>query len=172
LFRYQHFYGSYDYTGASRRWYRREVRILRNNKKIYSYRDAQGFRIRDTPLSAGRKLRVRLIPATIYHYGWVKHPEAQLRKQQNFNRLWHSDEKVKSLLGENNTYNYDGAEPLSKYTGSHPAVMQPRIKAINWQFANDPTRIRNSWKNYLSNCIEKLTGYRPFEYRNYRLLRF
>jgi hypothetical protein len=172
LFHYKHFYGSYDYTGASRRWYRREVRIVRNNKNIYSYRDAQGFRIRDTPHSSGRKLRVRLIPATIYHYGWVKHPEAQLRKQQNFNRLWHSDEKVKVLVGERNTYNYDGSEPLSKYTGSHPVVMHPRIKAINWQFANDPTRIRNSWKNRLSNWIEKLSGYRPFEYRNYRLLRF
>ncbi len=172
LFHYRHFYGSYDYTGASRRWYRREVRIVRNNKNIYSYRDAQGFRIRDTPLGAGRKLRVRLIPATIYHYGWVKHPEAQLRKQQNFNRLWHSDEKIKALLGENNTYKYDGTEPLSRYTGSHPTVMKPRIDAINWQFANDPTRIRNSWKDFLSNWIEKISGYRPFEYRNYRLLRF
>src|SRR6266403_2114004 len=51
LFKYKHFYGSYDYYGHSRRWYRREIRILRNNKAIHSYRDAQGFRL------AGRKIK-------------------------------------------------------------------------------------------------------------------
>ncbi len=44
LLHYRHFYGSYDYVGVSRRWYRREVRIIRNDKHIRSYRDAQGFR--------------------------------------------------------------------------------------------------------------------------------
>ena len=41
LFHYKHFYGSYDYVGESWRWYRREIRIVRNNKNIFSYRDAQ-----------------------------------------------------------------------------------------------------------------------------------
>ena len=41
LFNYTHFYGSYDYVGNSRRWYKREVRIIRNDKAIRSYRDAQ-----------------------------------------------------------------------------------------------------------------------------------
>jgi hypothetical protein len=36
---------------------------------IRSYRDAQGFRIND------RKLKVKLIDAYIYHYGWVKPPK-------------------------------------------------------------------------------------------------
>jgi hypothetical protein len=44
LFDYLHFYGSYDYVGSSYRWYRKEVRIVRKRKDIYSYRDAQGFR--------------------------------------------------------------------------------------------------------------------------------
>ena len=35
LFKYLHFYGSYDYYGHSRRWYRREIRILRNNTAQY-----------------------------------------------------------------------------------------------------------------------------------------
>ena len=34
LFHYRHFYGSYDYIGDSRHWYRREVRVIRNNKNI------------------------------------------------------------------------------------------------------------------------------------------
>ena len=47
LFRYLHFYGTYDYVGDSRKWYNKEIRIIRNNKKISSFRDAQGFRINE-----------------------------------------------------------------------------------------------------------------------------
>jgi hypothetical protein len=37
LFKYRHFYGSYDYTAVSSGWYKNEIRIIRNNKKIYSF---------------------------------------------------------------------------------------------------------------------------------------
>ena len=62
LFNYLHFYGSYDFVGTSRKWYRNEIRIIRNNPKIRSYKDAQGFR------KAGKKLHVKNINASIYHY--------------------------------------------------------------------------------------------------------
>ncbi|HHH50099.1 MAG TPA: glycosyltransferase family 2 protein, partial [Saprospiraceae bacterium] len=29
LFDYQHFYGSYDFVGDSRKWYRKEIRVIR-----------------------------------------------------------------------------------------------------------------------------------------------
>lgn len=168
LFHYRHFYGSYDFVGASRRWYRREVRIVRNDKRVRSYRDAQGFRL-GTGADAA-KLRVRLIPAYIHHYGWVKHPAAQQRKQQNFNRLWHEDAVMHQRVGAQEAYSYDGNEPLVRYLGTHPVVMQPRISAMNWQFAGDPTLARWSWKDRLSNWVERNTGWRPGEYRNYVLL--
>src|SRR5690606_12122201 len=44
LFKYLHFYGSYDYVGTSSKWYPNEIRIIRKDKSIYSYKDAQGFR--------------------------------------------------------------------------------------------------------------------------------
>jgi hypothetical protein len=166
LFQYRHFYGSYDYIGASRRWYRHEVRIIRNDKQIRSYRDAQGFRT-----GAGAKLRVRRIDAHIHHYGWVKHPAAQQRKQLNFNRLWHSDDKVRDMVGAAAVYSYDGSEPLERYTGTHPAVMLPRIGAVNWRFEGDPEQIRWAWKDRLSRFVEQKTGWRPGEYKNYKLLR-
>lgn len=170
LFDYRHFYGSYDFVGVSRRWYRREVRIIRNNKQIRSYRDAQGFRkVLPDENDAAVKLHVRHIHAHIFHYGWVKHPEAQQRKQLNFNKLWHSDTKVQAMVGDKTVYEYDGSEPLDHFRGTHPAVMRPRIKAMNWQFAGDPTESRWSWKDSLSNWVEKLTGWRPGEYRNYIL---
>ena len=32
LLNYLHFYGSYDFIGTARKWYRNEIRIIRNNK--------------------------------------------------------------------------------------------------------------------------------------------
>lgn len=165
LFKYRHFYGSYDYVGAGRRWYRREVRIIRNDKRIRSYRDAQGFRW------GASKLHVRLFDAHIHHYGWVKHPAAQQRKQLNFNRLWHADEKVQAMVGQSDAFLYDGSEPLERFTGTHPAVMLPRIQAVNWQFAGHPEQARRSWKDRISRFLEQYTGWRPGEYKNYILLK-
>ncbi len=76
LFNYHHFYGSYKFIGDGRKWYSKEIRVIRNNKMIRSYRDAQGFR-RDN-----RKLHVKLIDAYIYHYGWVRNPIAMQKNMQ------------------------------------------------------------------------------------------
>ena len=32
LFKYRHFYGSFDYIGASSKWYRNEIRVIKNDK--------------------------------------------------------------------------------------------------------------------------------------------
>lgn len=164
LFKYRHFYGSYDFVGTSRRWYRREVRVIRNDKKIRSFRDAQGFR------KGSEKLKVRLLDVHIHHYGWVRSPAAQQQKQLNFNKLWHSDEAVAAMVGNSEIYRYDGSEPLERFVGTHPRVMLPRIGAMNWQFENDPTAARISWKDRASGFLENWTGWRLGEYKNYRLL--
>lgn len=164
LFKYRHFYGSYDYVGSSRRWYRREVRIVRNNKAIQSYKDAQGFRL------AGRKLRVKLINAEIYHYGWVKPPEKQQEKQKHFNKFWHSDEKVKKMVGNADAFDYSEIDVLEKFEGTHPRVMKPRIKAKNWTFDYDISKADMSLKDALLYQIEKHTGLRIGEYKNYKLI--
>jgi hypothetical protein len=45
LFKYIHFYGSYSVIATSRKWYRREVRVVRRSSGIRSHNDAQGFRV-------------------------------------------------------------------------------------------------------------------------------
>lgn len=166
LFKYRHFYGSYDYTGASRKWYRHEIRIIRNLKNIVSYRDAQGFRIMKK--NQLEKLKVRAVDAYIHHYGWVKPPAQQMQKQLNFNKLWHSDEWVDQHIGAGPTYTYNDSEPLTRFNGTHPGVMLPRIRAVNWQFDYIPENARLTLKERISGWIEKWTGWRPGEYRNYR----
>lgn len=161
LFNYTHFYGSYDYVGDSRRWYRKEIRIIKNDKAIRSYKDAQGFR------KNGKKLHVKPINAYIYHYGWVKPPDAQQAKQKSFNKLWHDDEWMKKNISNSDFFDYSQIDSLAHFTGEHPKVMHDRIKAINWKFSFDPTQKKLSLKNYLLYQIENLTGWRIGEYKNY-----
>lgn len=162
LFNYLHFYGSYDYVGTSRRWYRKEIRVIRNNKRIRSYRDAQGFRIDD------RKLKVREIDAWIYHYGWVKHPEAQQQKAKSFNKLWHDDQWMQHHVPDVNEFDYSQIDGLKKFEGTHPEVMKRRINDMNWRFSFDPTRKKMKWKYRVLEWIEQVSGYRLGEYKNYK----
>ena len=166
LFDYLHFYGSYQYIGDSPRWYRREVRIVRNRADIYSYRDAQGFR-----KGKDQKLSVKPISAQIYHYGWVKNPEKQQAKAQSFNKLWHSDEWVKeNVKQEQNQYDYYQIDSLKLFEGKHPSVMKARIQRADWVFEFDVNRKNMKLKYLLRYWLEKMTGYRPFEYKNYRIV--
>ncbi len=166
LFDYLHFYGSYQYLGDSPRWYRREVRIVRNRADIYSYRDAQGFR-----KEKDQKLSVKPIFAQIYHYGWVKNPQKQQAKAQSFNKLWHSDEWVKeNVKQEENQYDYYQIDSLKLFDGKHPSVMEARIQRTDWVFEFDVSRKNMKLKYLVRYWFEKTTGYRPFEYKNYRIV--
>src|SRR5476651_961389 len=167
LFKYLHFYGSYDYYGHSRRWYRREIRILRNDKAIHSYRDAQGFRWGD------RKIRVKLIDAYIYHYGWVKTPTGLKNKLRNFNLFYHDDEWLAQNLPETFEFDYKNADRLIHFTGSHPAVMQKRIAATNWNL-NINLKVlhkKMSFRRKALQVIEDVMGWRVSEYRNYKIVK-
>lgn len=166
LFGYKHFYGSYDYIGESFRWYRNEIRVIRNNKNFYSYRDAQGFRKNEND-----KLRVKKIDAEIFHYGWVKHPEFQQAKQEQFNKLWHSDDWVDEKIEKKNEFDYSKIDSLELFNGIHPKVMMERINRINWKFDHDLTFKNYSNKEKLKRIIEKVSGYRMGEYKNYILIK-
>ncbi|WP_153800242.1 glycosyltransferase family 2 protein [Foetidibacter luteolus] len=162
LFKYLHFFGTYDYVGDSRKWYSHEVRIIRNDKRIQSYKDAQGFRINNN------KIAVKSIDACIYHYGWVKSPEQMIKKQKNSSVYWHSDEEIAGWLASNDVFDFTQFDSLQKFTGTHPAVMQQRIATKNWNLQLDVSKKKFSLKNKLLYIFEKLTGIRLFDFRNYR----
>ncbi|MDR1761861.1 MAG: hypothetical protein LBR55_05370, partial [Bacteroidales bacterium] len=164
VFSYLHFYGNYHYTANSRGWYRREMRIIRNDKTIRSYRDAQGFR-RDN-----KHLRGKLIDASIYHYGWVKNPYFQNQKRQGFTALYTQDDAVIAKIAQEELFDYSKIDSLDKFSGSHPQVMQKRISAMDWDFEFDMSKRKRSLKDRVLRFIEKLTGKRLFEFRNYDLV--
>ncbi len=167
LFNYRHFYGSYDYVGTSWKWYRREIRIVRNDKAIFSYRDAQGFRKRPN-----QKLRVKLVNAEIYHYGWVREPKAMRRKQLAFSQLYHDDQWLEANVPKEEEFDYSQIDSLARFTGKHPAVMEERIRRLNWKFDHDLSMNRLSLREKLKRIASLLLlGYRVGEYKNYKLLR-
>ena len=166
LFKYIHFYGSYDYYAVSRRWYRKEIRIVRNLKEICSYRDAQGFRFDN------RKIRVKEIDAYIYHYGWVKPPSGLKNKVLNFNTFYHDEQWMNKNLGENYEFDYDNADYLIPFSDTHPEVMKNRIAAINWNMQFDRKKMCNkmSLRRKILHKIEMITGLRIGEYKNYKII--
>lgn len=164
LFEYKHFYGQYNYIGIGRRWYKHEIRIIKNNKKIRSYKDAQGFRTIE-----GKKLRVKNSNAFIYHYGWVKPPKAQQAKQANFHKMWHNDEWMKSNIPNTEEFDYSNIDLLDIYKGIHPKIFQNRIAKANWNFVYDKNKVKTNLKYKFLFWIEKYTGLRIGENKNYSL---
>ncbi len=165
LFKYLHFWGTFDYVGTSRQWYRREIRIVRNDKQIRSYRDAQGFR------KNGQKLKVKLIDAFVYHYGWVRSPETIRNKMSSFHALYHSGEKLKARQEAIEEFDYSSSfESVRSFEGTHPEVMRRLIERLNWHVDIDVSKNRLKTKDYLLYLFEKTFGYRLFEYKNYKTI--
>lgn len=165
LFKFLSFYGAYHYVADSYDWVRREVRILKNNKDIYSYGDALGFRKKEN-----QKLRVKPIDATIYHYGWVRPPSIMLKKQNEFQKLWHDDKSLDKVVIKASDWDYNQIQWLSLFDGTHPEVMKDRISQINWTFEFDMTKRKTKFKYRLKRLIESYTGVVIGEFRNYKIV--
>ena len=165
LFDYLHFYGSYDYIGVSNNWYKKEIRVVKPGRGIFSFRDAQGFR--KTP---DQKLKVAPAKARVFHYGWVKDPQAMQRKQESFHKLWHDDAWLEKNIKVAAAFDYeDHIHELARFEGTHPQWIAPRIAARNWTFQMDITRRKRTLKNRVKNWL-KLIGI-DTNYANYTLIR-
>lgn len=166
LFKYRHFYGSYDYIASSRRWYRKEIRLVRFNPLVHSYKDAQGFR------KDGKKLKVKEISAHIFHYGWVKPPVGLNQKVRNFTHFYHDDAWVAKNVPADYEFDFGNAERLIRFAGTHPKVSQSRIQAQNWEFDFDPAVLRSkmSLRRKVLQKIADWTGWHIGEYKNYHLI--
>lgn len=172
LFDYVHFYGSFHTVGMSRRWYRREVRAVRNGIGVRSWRDAQGFRVVDAaaPAAEPRKLRVARSGARMFHYGWARPPETQRVKLAEFERLYHGEAARERRLAEG--FRYDVGEKVRPFAGTHPGPMRPWVEAADWPFVPRRQLLRRGHlREDLLDLFEAATGWRIGEYRNYRLVR-
>jgi hypothetical protein len=171
LFDYVHLYGSFDVVQESRSAYRREVRAIRRASGARSVGDAQSFRKPD-----GSKLHVARSGARIFHYGWVRTPDAMKEKTYFMDQLYHGSPDAKSAAekqphtGDN--YRYKRFWGLKQFRGKHPAVMKDRIQNQGWHWDLAASPLEWNWKDSKKialDLIEPATGHRLFEYRSYRI---
>jgi len=166
LFNYLHFYLSFKTYFDKRPFYRREIRIIRNGIGVTSYKDAQGFRINN------RKLKVKLLNAYIYHYGWVRPENVMKSKQMNLDKYWHNDNWIKEEYSKNKKI-FKHLEGLKFFTESHPKVMNNIIKKAKWQIIPDKNdvKIKSPFKRFLNFIEDKILRTQIGEYRNYKIVK-
>ena len=164
---YLHFYGGFDRVATNRQWYRREDRCLRLGRGIRPYQGAQGFRVGPE----FRKIRARLTGAQMFHYGWARPAQTMREKIQLTKQMypWATERLDRDL--KRGTLKW--IPLLRRFTGSHPAA------ARDWIAANakepppalEPARFKPAHvRLYMSDWIERLSGVRPFEFRNYEVV--
>ena len=146
-FRYLHFYG--DYHSINPWFYRRAVRIIRNNGMLESCGDAVGFCDKKTNEFLHPKDDRYCLPSggRIFHYGYVKDPRIMVEKIRYQASRYHGDklpENQAKQLAKDQFY-FDRYEILKEFRGEHPQVMKERISKtqrlrsrrnrwLNWKF--------------------------------------
>ena len=167
LVNYLHFYGGLDIVARNRRWYRREVRCVRLGRDIRPYQGAQGFRVGPDY----RKIRARPTDAVMFHYGWAR-PARAIREKYEASKVIYPWSRERSEREQKRGY-LEWLPLLRKFTGAHPRVAREWVEAR----AHDPERVigprffkPEHLRFYLSDWIERLTGARVFEFRNYTLV--
>lgn len=160
---YVHFYGGFDTVAQNRTWYRREVRAIRLDPAlaVHSYRDAQGFRV------GASNRRIRAVPsgAVMHHYGWARPAWALAAKRAEDRAL---DPARRQALDHRPLLPwFPGIKP---FRGEHPAPVRDWIAARRTdERLISPRRFeRQHLRLQLLGAIERMTGWRPFEFRNYR----
>lgn len=160
-FEYLHFYGDYRHFQVGRHWYRREVRLFKNHRKIQAFRDAQGFRI------DGQRLKAIPAGATVYHYGHVRSGDSLHTKNREMVQWW-------GEAPAENPLHLRRSVGLRKFNGQHPRVMKGRIEAFDETLINlEACPRKYDWdelKDLITLSWEKIVHYRLGEFRNYDLV--
>ena len=161
VYNFIHFYGNPGIVKQTRNTYRREIRLIRNHCNIKSWKDAQGFRHNNDT-----KLKVCLIPARIFHYGWARQEATMDKKNKSFAKLYHGNKH------QEEDFFYKHIWGLRPFTKTHPKVMRDWVEQhkSSRDILSEPLVFE--WKNIglaVSDWIESFSGYRLGEYKNYKL---
>ncbi len=157
-----HFYGSTDWVARSRSWYRREVRVVRLGRGLRSVGDAQGFRVG----VEGRRVRAGATGVSWFHYGWARPLVALRAKRDEDNALFYRGESRRAAVAAQLPWDVG----LTRFSGQHPMLMQQWIADRQARMSPGFTPRRWDLRRLAllaSFGIERLTGWRPFEHRNY-----
>jgi len=143
IFRMWHFKG--DYWSLDPWMYRKATRIVRTRVGVRSATDGCDFVAVGSSTMLKATPDARLIPARIFHYGWVKDARVLEAKLQ-FQISRHDGEHLSSeQIAEQATLRarYPQYDILREFRGTHPGVMHERV--------NRAARLRtrsNRWFNW------------------------
>lgn len=164
IFKYLHFYGNVDAYKFTRQIYKREVRAIKNNGRAFSWKDAQGFRMKD-----GQKIRAKEIDAYIYHYGWARKESIMKEKIQIMATHYHGEDHETK-----DEFSYKRIWGVKPFQGTHPHLMDRWVKENKNEI--DMMALPRAYHMgdlnlMISDFIEYLTGYRIGEYRNFKVVK-
>ena len=189
LFQYKHFYGDYEHHNDLYGWYPKEIRLVRNHPDIYSFRSAQSFkRVPNFDKKDFRQehgtfpLNVIELDAYIYHYGWVRPPEYMQKKTKSLDTIHKGKDKIDEVYKTKDAlFDYGNLSKLPVFKGTHPKVMQTKIKAFDWSDKlhfekkykpNRPKmkheKLKSRFLSFLSKQI--LNGKQIFGYSNWNIV--
>jgi len=151
-FRYRHFYGNQNTVASSPAWYRREVRVVRNNIPIWGPKGL--FFSVVTDYKHMRYPRAASADATIYHYGWVRPEEKFNEKWQGTIHHW-SDKPLPPVA-----YAEIDPQVLQPFIGTHPQSILDWLPPAEGLFQANPRHklTRRERKNRWMALFEKWTG--------------
>ena len=151
-FRYLHFYGNRNTVANSPRWYRREVRAVRNNIPIWGPKGL--FFSVVTGYKRMRYPRAACADATIYHYGWI-------RPEEQFNEKWKGTFRhFTHKPFQETAYAEIDPQVLELFTGRHPQAIQAWLPPAEGLFRANPAHVLTSRerKNRIMRAVEQWTG--------------
>lgn len=143
-FDYVHFYGNHNTQAWSPKWYRQEVRIVRNNIRVIFPNDAQ-YPILLLSNKRSRYLKAVVSGAKMYHYGWVQSEFMRTGGQKKTTTCREVDPKT-----------------LRRFEGTHPAIIAPLLKLEQKElFQPDPQHKLTSRekRHRLIMLVERLSGW-------------
>lgn len=190
LFNYHHFWGDYKHVQKSHGFYWNEIRIIRNKPEIHSWKDAQSFR--KIPNFSGvysdyfikkntEKLNVIKLKAKVYHYGHVRPPDIMYRKYMMMKKTSRGENPSDySGIDKSKKIDYGPMDKVPLFTGTHPKVMELKIKKMDWDHLLqktgpiDKTRPINKHEKFrykLTTFFEKLLGREIGGFNNYKIIK-
>jgi len=165
LLQWVHFFGDQQSVIHSRRWYRKEIRVVKKSSGLRSYKDAQGFRKH----SGSKWITLPTLEslARVYHYGWVRPPELMALKTNEFQHWWHG---AKGNHNKNTIFRPQYG--VKKFEGTHPAIMRNYLTAlpkseVSFYESNHVPFSKETVRLFLTDCVERLSGWRVAEFKNY-----
>ena len=182
VFDYRHFWGDYQHYHISHGWYKREVRVIKNNLGIKSYHSAQGFR----KGKDNKRIKAAHANAEVFHYGWVRPPHYMQSKRKALDSVhWGKKEAEDYYKKAPDEFDYGPLNRLAVYKGTHPNVMKKWMKKMDWQdklqYKGDPNPYREPHKHEkkknkiltaIEQKLERKFGGKVYlsSHRNYKLL--